>query len=103
MKRKLSYFLKPKSIAIVGASETQGKVGHSVMYNVSSTFKGEIYPINPKKEEILGLKAYSSISNKKDVKKNWKPIPIIKSNLPIEDLEGHQVFFVPDYFLNNTP
>ena len=61
MKRKLSYFFKPKSIAIIGASETQGKVGNSVITNVISTFKGEIYPINPKQDEILGYKAYKSL------------------------------------------
>ena len=61
MKRKLSYFFKPKSIAIIGASESQGKVGNSVFTNIINTFKGEIYPINPKSEEILGYKAYKSL------------------------------------------
>ncbi len=57
----LSYFFKPKSIAVIGASESQGKVGNSVFTNVVSTFKGEIYPINPKQDEILGYKAYKSL------------------------------------------
>ncbi len=61
MKRKLSYFFKPKSIAVIGASESQGKVGNSVFNNVITTFKGEIYPINPKQDEILGYKAYKSV------------------------------------------
>jgi acetyl coenzyme A synthetase (ADP forming)-like protein len=61
MKRMLSYFFKPKSIAVIGASESQGKVGNSVFTNVMNTFKGEIYPINPQKEEILGHKAYKSL------------------------------------------
>jgi len=61
MTRKLSFFLKPKSIAVIGASESQGKVGNSVFHNIISTFKGEIYPINPKKDEILGYKTFKSI------------------------------------------
>jgi acetyltransferase len=61
MKRKLSYFFKPKSVAVIGASSSKGKVGNSVISNVISTFKGEIYPINPKQEEILGYKAYKSV------------------------------------------
>ncbi len=61
MKRKLSYFFKPKSIAVIGASESEKKVGNSVFNNVVSTFKGEIYPVNPKQDEILGYKAYKSI------------------------------------------
>ncbi|MBN2157401.1 MAG: acetate--CoA ligase family protein [Candidatus Lokiarchaeota archaeon] len=66
MKRKLSFFLKPKSIAVIGASESPGKVGNSVFHNIISTFKGNVYPINPTKDEICGYKAYASISDVKD-------------------------------------
>ena len=60
--KSLDPLLKPKSIAVVGASATPGKIGYSVVKNlVDSKFKGAIYPINPSGGEILGLKAYKSV------------------------------------------
>ena len=58
----LERFLLPKSVAIIGASATQGKAGYNFINNlVSSNFAGSIYPVNPREESILGLKTYSSI------------------------------------------
>ncbi|MCR3883544.1 acetate--CoA ligase family protein [Methanotrichaceae archaeon M04Ac] len=58
--RELFY---PKSIAVIGASGTRGKLGWNVFSNlISHDFKGELYPINPKAESILGVKAYPRIS-----------------------------------------
>ncbi len=55
--------LTPKSVAIVGASATPGKIGHTVVKNlIDSKYEGKIYPINPKSDEILGLKCYHSVS-----------------------------------------
>lgn len=59
----LNGLLKPKSIAIVGASATPGKIGYTVLKNlIESGYEGAIYPINPSADEILGLKVYPSIS-----------------------------------------
>jgi len=53
---------EPLSIAIVGAAREEGKIGNIVLKNlISSGFKGPLYPINPKAEEILGRKCYRSI------------------------------------------
>lgn len=58
----LSGLLKPKSIAIIGASATPGKIGNTVIKNlIDSGYKGEVYPVNPKETEILGYKCYESI------------------------------------------
>jgi acetyl coenzyme A synthetase (ADP forming)-like protein len=54
-------FFNPKSIAVVGASRTQGKLGYTILENLKSSFKGPIYPINPNADEILGLKSYPSV------------------------------------------
>ncbi len=52
----------PKSIAVVGASNTKGTVGHAVMYNlISGEFHGQIFPINPKPTHFEHLKSYSSV------------------------------------------
>ncbi|MEI6102761.1 MAG: acetate--CoA ligase family protein [Methanothrix sp.] len=53
----------PRSIAVIGASGTPGKLGWNVFTNlVSHKFRGKLYPINPKADEIHGLKAYPCIS-----------------------------------------
>lgn len=58
----LTGLLRPKSIAVVGASATPGKIGHTVVKNlIESGYEGGIYPINPSVDEILGLKVYKSI------------------------------------------
>ncbi|MCJ7739341.1 MAG: CoA-binding protein, partial [Anaerolineae bacterium] len=51
----LETFFTPKSVAVIGASATPGKLGHAVVRNLQEGgFEGEIYPINPKSTEILG-------------------------------------------------
>ncbi len=58
----LNGLLRPKSIAVVGASATPGKIGYTVLKNLlDSGYEGEIYPINPGADEIMGLKTYSSV------------------------------------------
>jgi len=56
--------LSPQSIAIIGASETEGKVGHDICKNLlTQGYKGRIYPVNPKHETILNTKCYASVSD----------------------------------------
>ncbi|MDX6237784.1 MAG: hypothetical protein QOG10_2599 [Kribbellaceae bacterium] len=58
----MNRIMKPKAVAVIGASAEDGKIGNSVMKNlVNGGYAGEIYPINPKGGDILGLKAYPSI------------------------------------------
>ncbi len=58
----LNPMFKPKSVAIIGASSTKGKIGHAVIKNMQeSGYSGEYYPINIKADEILGYKAYKSV------------------------------------------
>lgn len=58
----LTGLLRPKGVAVIGASTTPGKIGHTVVKNlVESGYEGGIYPVNPSAEEILGLKVYKSI------------------------------------------
>lgn len=62
MTKNLASFFSPKSIAVVGASNTPGKVGNIVFQNiVSSTFSGNIYPINNTEKEVLGKKSFSNL------------------------------------------
>ena len=60
----LSRLFTPKSIAVVGASRTPGKVGHDVLKNLMGCgFEGALYPVNPKSDEVLGLTCYPSVSD----------------------------------------
>ncbi|WP_373292616.1 acetate--CoA ligase family protein [Streptomyces camponoticapitis] len=54
--------MEPRSVAVIGASNEEGKIGNSVMRNlIDGGFAGEIYPVNPKADDILGRKAYKSV------------------------------------------
>jgi len=60
----MNRIMRPKSIAVIGASAENGKIGNSVMKNlINGGYRGAIYPINPKADEILGVKSYSSITD----------------------------------------
>ncbi len=62
MNSQLDFFFYAKSIAVIGASREPGKIGHEILKSlIDSNFKGKIYPINPKYNEILNLKCYSSV------------------------------------------
>jgi acetate---CoA ligase (ADP-forming) len=59
----LESLLNPKSIAIVGASRTKGRVGHEVVANlISAGFEGPLIPVNPGADEILGRKCYPTVT-----------------------------------------
>ena len=60
----LEFIFQPKSIAIVGASNNPASFGCDYMnYMLSYGYSGELYPINPKQNEVLGLKAYPSLQH----------------------------------------
>jgi acetyl coenzyme A synthetase (ADP forming)-like protein len=62
--RQMNRIMKPKSVAVIGASAETGKIGNSVMKNlINGGYKGEIYPIHPKADEIMGKKVYKSVKD----------------------------------------
>ncbi|MHA2287808.1 MAG: acetate--CoA ligase family protein, partial [Promethearchaeota archaeon] len=80
----ISFFFNPESIAVVGASDTPGKVGYNVLKNIiESKYSGKLYPINPKANEILGNKAYKSV-------------------LDVPDEIDIAIFVIPGKFVNKT-
>ncbi len=59
----LDAIFHPRSIAVVGATEKVGSVGRTILWNLlSSPFGGTVYPVNPTRPAILGVKAYPSIT-----------------------------------------
>jgi len=63
----LKEIMSPKSIAIVGASDNKSRIGGRPLGNmIEKNFSGEIYPINPNRDTVQGMKAYSSLIDVKD-------------------------------------
>jgi len=59
----LEVMFKPKSVAVVGATERAGSVARTILWNlISTSFGGTIFPVNPKYNSILGIKAYPSLA-----------------------------------------
>ncbi|MCF3120908.1 acetate--CoA ligase family protein [Streptomyces arenae] len=64
MLASMGRLMRPRSVAVIGASNEQGKIGNSVMRNlIDGGFSGEIHPVNPKADDILGRKAYKSVTD----------------------------------------
>jgi acetyl coenzyme A synthetase (ADP forming)-like protein len=61
---KMNRIMKPEAVAVIGASTEDGKIGNSVMKNlINGGYKGQIYPVHPKLDEVLGYKAYKSVKD----------------------------------------
>ncbi len=62
--RDLDVFFKPKSVAVMGATDREGHVGRSVLWNlISSPFGGTVYPVNSKRSSVLGIRAYPDVAS----------------------------------------
>jgi len=58
----LDVFFRPKSVAVIGATGKAGHVGRAILWNlISSPFAGTVYPVNPNRHAVLGIRAYPSI------------------------------------------
>jgi acetyltransferase len=59
----LDSILRPNNVAVIGATEKAGSVGRTIIWNLlSNPFGGTIFPVNPKRQNIMGIKAYPTIS-----------------------------------------
>jgi len=65
--QNLDAIFSPQSVAVIGASEKLGKVGHDIFANIlKGNYKGTLYPVNPIAKSILSIKAYPSIMDVPD-------------------------------------
>ena len=63
MKDGVTRLFHGRTVAVVGASTSPGKLGHEILANiVNGGYEGTVYPVNPKASEVLGLPAYPSVS-----------------------------------------
>src|SRR5690606_8053751 len=62
--RNLEYAVHPKSVAVLGASTRKGSVGYTVLCNlINGGFEGDIWPVNPKYDEIEGRRCYRTVAD----------------------------------------
>jgi len=63
-KQPLSVFFSPRTVAVLGANEIAGSMGRTVLWNlVTNPFGGTVFPVNPERTSVLGIKAYPSIAS----------------------------------------
>src|ERR1044071_5631984 len=64
LRSTLQPLFSPKSVAVIGATETANSVGRTLLWNLlKSPFGGTVYPVNPKRSAVLGIKAYATIND----------------------------------------
>src|SRR5919107_230211 len=62
-RQQLDAIFRPETVAVIGATERPGSVGRTIMWNlVSSPFGGTVFPVNSRRPNVLGIKAYPSVS-----------------------------------------
>jgi acetyltransferase len=57
----LDSLFRPKSVAVIGATEREGTVGRTTFANLLASFRGPVYPVNPTRSQILGRPAYATV------------------------------------------
>jgi acetyltransferase len=61
-RKPLDAIFKPRSVAVIGATDKAGSVGRSILWNlISSPFGGTVYPVNPNRPSVLGIRAYRNM------------------------------------------
>ncbi|KKN40204.1 hypothetical protein LCGC14_0735740 [marine sediment metagenome] len=80
----ISFFFNPKSIAVIGASSTKGKVGNTVLNNIiNSGYQGKIFPVNPRSDIVCDIQCYKNV-------------------LEITDDIDIAIFVIPGKFVNDA-
>lgn len=63
-RRPIEVIFAPKTVAVIGATDRPGSVGRTVLWNlISNPFGGTVFPVNPKRDNVLGIEAYADISH----------------------------------------
>ena len=58
----LSAIFEPQTVAVIGATDREGSVGRTILWNlISNPFGGTIFPVNPKRKSVMGIRAYAAI------------------------------------------
>jgi acetyltransferase len=66
-RRPLDVFFAPRNVAVIGATETPASVGRTILWNlINSPFGGTVFPVNPKRTSVLGIRAYPKVADVPD-------------------------------------
>ncbi|MDE0811343.1 MAG: CoA-binding protein, partial [Alphaproteobacteria bacterium] len=64
MVNSLDPLMRPKSVAVIGASDEPSRIGGRPVFSMlEGKYQGRLYPVNPSRETVQGLKAYPSIKD----------------------------------------
>ncbi|KAK4531373.1 hypothetical protein CCYA_CCYA08G2230 [Cyanidiococcus yangmingshanensis] len=63
VREQLDAIFKPRAVAVIGATEKVGSVGRNIFQNLLSPFGGAVYPVNPKRSHVLGIRAYPDVAS----------------------------------------
>src|SRR5687767_7158587 len=62
-RQPLDVIFSPRNVAVIGATETPNSVGRTLLWNlIGNPFGGTVFPVNPKRPSVLGIKAYPNIA-----------------------------------------
>ena len=82
-------FFKPRGIALIGATATPLKGGFAILFNLKQGYTGRIYPVNPRYEEVEGLRCYPSVEAVPD------PVDLALIFVPAPLVPGVSICAVP--------
>ncbi|APW98782.1 acetyl-CoA synthetase [Halobiforma lacisalsi AJ5] len=60
---RLAELFRPETVGVIGATDREGAVGRAIVENLRDDFAGEIVPVNPKRDEVLGLECYEDVES----------------------------------------
>ena len=82
-RQPLDAFFAPKNVAVIGATENPGTVGRTVTWNlISNPFGAAVFPVNPKRPSVLGVKAYANICSAPE------PVDLVVITTPAQTVPG---------------
>ncbi|MFB9813389.1 acetate--CoA ligase alpha subunit [Haloarcula sebkhae] len=85
---RLSTLFAPERVAVVGATDSEGSVGHAVTTNLLDSFAGEVVAVNPNKETVLGLPCYDNLAGLEDPGSVDVAVVVVPPTVAVEVIEN---------------
>ena len=90
----LQYLFNPRTVCVIGASDNRNKVGAQVLTNIiAARYTGQIFPLNPRVDNLFGVKVYKSLKELPDIDLALITIPNLKVPAALEECIEHNVKF----------
>ncbi|MDS0221529.1 acetate--CoA ligase [Haloarcula sp. S1AR25-5A] len=85
---RLSTLFAPERVAVVGATDSEGSVGHAVTTNLLASFTGEVVAVNPNKETVLGLSCYDTLTDLEDPASVDVAVVVVPPTVAVDVIES---------------